>query len=242
MPALPVLAAVAVLAGLSVLVGAAASVAPAPDDGARRSSPSWPPTAVASAVPPPGAGTAPTVASGARAAPLSGAAQSRVALPGAGQPRVALPGAAPRAARSAYRWPLAPPPAVLRRFVVGPERWSPGHRGVDLAAAAGDQVLAAGPGVVTFAGMVAGRGVVAVLHSDGIRTTYEPVTASVSAGDVVAGGAPLGPLTSGQHCTGSCLHWGALRGDTYLDPLSLLAPPEPPVLLPLGTAGPATTR
>jgi murein DD-endopeptidase MepM/ murein hydrolase activator NlpD len=147
-----------------------------------------------------------------------------------------------RVARTAYRWPLAPQPAVLRRFVVGPQRWSPGHRGVDLTAAVGDDVLAAAPGVVTFAGMVAGRGVVAVLHADGIRTTYEPVAATVSAGDAVAGGAPLGRLAPGAHCTGSCLHWGALRGDSYLDPLSLLAPPAPPVLLPLGTSRPSTQR
>ena len=124
---------------------------------------------------------------------------------------------------------------MLRRFAVGPQPWSPGHRGVDLAGAPGQAVVSAGAGTVTFAGVVAGRGVVAVAHSGGLRTTYEPVTAEVRAGDAVAAGAPLGVLVTGSHCATTCLHWGALRGKVYLDPLSLLRPPAPPILLPLGT-------
>jgi murein DD-endopeptidase MepM/ murein hydrolase activator NlpD len=133
-----------------------------------------------------------------------------------------------------FRWPLSPTPVVLRRFAVGPQPWSPGHRGVDLAADVGQPVLAAGPGAVTFAGVVAGTGVVAVTHPGGIRTTYEPVTAAVEAGAAVAAGDALGVLASGAHCPASCLHWGALRGEVYLDPLTLLRPVAPPILLPMG--------
>ena len=133
----------------------------------------------------------------------------------------------------AYGWPLAPEPAVLRRFAIGPRPWSPGHRGVDLAAAPRQAVLSAGTGVVTFAGVVAGRGVVAVGHPGGLRTTYEPLTPGVRAGDTVLAGAVLGALAPGGHCPRACLHWGALRGDAYVDPLTLLRPPAPPVLLPL---------
>jgi murein DD-endopeptidase MepM/ murein hydrolase activator NlpD len=123
---------------------------------------------------------------------------------------------------------------VLRRFAVGPAPWSPGHRGVDLAAAPGEPVLAAGDGIVTFAGTVAGRGVVAVGHAGGLRTTYEPVTPDVAVDEAVPAGAPLGVVAQGAHCPATCLHWGALRGDVYLDPLTLLRPVAPPVLLPLG--------
>ena len=76
--------------------------------------------------------------------------------------------------------------------------------------------------------------VVTVAHAGGVRTTYEPVTASVRVGEEVAAGDDLGVLATGSHCPTACLHWGALRGDVYIDPLSLLRPAAPPVLLPLG--------
>jgi murein DD-endopeptidase MepM/ murein hydrolase activator NlpD len=94
-------------------------------------------------------------------------------------------------------------------------------------------VLAAGPGIVAFAGLVAGRGVVTVAHEGGLRTTYEPVIAAVKVGRTVTAGDELGVLAAGAHCPAACLHWGALRGDVYVDPLTLLRPPAPPVLLPL---------
>lgn len=141
------------------------------------------------------------------------------------------PGAEP--APGHYDWPLAGEPAVLREFEAPPAPWSPGHRGVDLGATAGEPVLAAGAGVVAFTGWVAGRPVVSIDHDDGIRTTYEPVEATVTAGTAVRLGAVIGQLhpAGAAHCeTEDCLHWGARIGDdTYLDPLSLLQR-EPPVI------------
>jgi murein DD-endopeptidase MepM/ murein hydrolase activator NlpD len=121
-----------------------------------------------------------------------------------------------------------PGPTVTRPFDVLPSRYAPGHRGVDLAGAPGATVLAAGDGVVAFAGMVAGRPVVSVDHPGGLRTTYEPVDPSVGAGQPVARGSPLGTLLSGHAgCpTSACLHWGLRRGEDYLDPLTLLAVPR----------------
>jgi murein DD-endopeptidase MepM/ murein hydrolase activator NlpD len=89
-------------------------------------------------------------------------------------------------------------------------------------------VLAAGDGVVVFAGMVAGRPVVSIDHTNGLRTTYEPVDPSVGAGQEVARGSPIGTLAAGHPgCAAeSCLHWGLRRGETYLDPLALLRPPR----------------
>ena len=94
--------------------------------------------------------------------------------------------------------------------------------------AAGLPVLASGNGVVAFAGRVAGRPVVSIEHANGLRTTYEPVDPSVGAGQPVARGSPIGTLASGHAgCpAGACLHWGARRGETYLDPLALLRPPR----------------
>ena len=108
-----------------------------------------------------------------------------------------------------------------------------GHRGVDLAGAPGQPVRTALPGTVTYAGPLAGRGVVVVDHG-ATRTTYEPVAASVSVGDVLAAGDRIGTLqVPGSHCfPRACLHWGWIRGETYLDPLRLVGA-GPVRLLPL---------
>jgi murein DD-endopeptidase MepM/ murein hydrolase activator NlpD len=128
------------------------------------------------------------------------------------------------AAQVGYRWPLPGVPRVRRGFEPPPQPWSPGHRGVDLAGTPGTPVGAAGPGVVLFAGPVAGRPVLTVGHAEGLRTTYEPVAAVVRVGDQVTPGQALGSLLPGHPgCPDpACLHWGLRRDQEYLDPLSLL--------------------
>jgi len=103
------------------------------------------------------------------------------------------------------------------------ENWFPGHRGVDLSGQKGETVVAAAAGTVTFAGPLAGRGVVVVDHGE-LRTTYEPVTPLVGVGDRVGIGQPIASLDVGHAgCRlGVCLHWGLRRGEEYLDPLSIL--------------------
>lgn len=111
----------------------------------------------------------------------------------------------------------------------GPDQpFGPGHRGADLAGAPGQAVLAARRGTVIFAGPVAGRGSVSVQHDDGLRTTYEPVTPLVAAGQQVSAGEVVGLLEPGHgSCPGTCLHWGARRDRlVYVDPLVLLRPPR----------------
>ncbi len=106
------------------------------------------------------------------------------------------------------------PPAVA---------WGSGHRGVDVASTEGAVVVAAAAGTVTFAGLVAGRGVVVVDHGS-VRTTYEPVSPEVSVGQAVARGQPIGRLLAGHPgCpVAACLHWGLKSADDYLDPMLLL--------------------
>jgi len=123
-----------------------------------------------------------------------------------------------------WGWPLPGPPDLVRGFDPPDTAYGPGHRGVDLAAAPGTPVLAAGAGVVSFAGVVAGRGVVAVQHPDGLRTTYEPLLAMVRVGQPVVRGEVLGTLMPGHlGCPRlACLHWGLRQGEAYRDPLSLV--------------------
>jgi murein DD-endopeptidase MepM/ murein hydrolase activator NlpD len=128
-----------------------------------------------------------------------------------------------------FGWPLPGSPTVVRAFHPPTSQYGPGHRGVDLAAVVGTPVLAAGAGTVVFAGTVAGHGVVSVDHPGGLRTTYEPVSPTVTTGERVAKGERIGTVAPGDPgCPGAaCLHWGVLRdpknGRQYLDPLRLLA-------------------
>ncbi|WP_203432926.1 peptidoglycan DD-metalloendopeptidase family protein [Jiangella asiatica] len=138
---------------------------------------------------------------------------------------------------AAWVLPIGPPagPApVVHGFDPPDQPWLAGHRGVDLAGTVGAEVRAAGPGVVAYAGPLAGRGVVVVDHGT-LRTTYEPVTASVTLGDAVAAGQPVGTLAAaGSHCApAACLHWGAREGQRYVDPLALVGTGADIQLLPL---------
>lgn len=148
------------------------------------------------------------------------------------------PSATPRGAAPAttWAWPLTGTPVVDRPFEPPRTTYGAGHRGVDLRAPAGAAVRAAGAGRVTYVGVLAGRGVVTVTHVGGLRTTYEPVAASVGLGEAVSMGARLGTVTTGHascRLGTTCLHWGLLRGAAYLDPLSLLGQTRIR-LLPLG--------
>ena len=147
----------------------------------------------------------------------------------------ALPGVAPAGAVTdpVGQWPLQPTPEVVRGFDPPESTWGPGHRGVDLAGQPGQPVRAALPGRIAFTGTIAGRPVVTVSHG-GTRTTYEPVATTLPRGTPVAAGAVIGSLgVTGSHCfPRACLHWGWIRGETYLDPLRLVGG-GPVRLLPL---------
>jgi murein DD-endopeptidase MepM/ murein hydrolase activator NlpD len=124
---------------------------------------------------------------------------------------------------------------VARRFDPPDQPWLPGHRGVDLVAGVRQVVHSPTGGTVTYAGQLAGRGIVVVAHAGGLRSTFEPVYATVHTGTVVAQGDPVGEIASeASHCDpATCLHWGVLRGQTYLDPLTFVGRGRI-VLLPLG--------
>jgi murein DD-endopeptidase MepM/ murein hydrolase activator NlpD len=112
---------------------------------------------------------------------------------------------------------------VVQRFDPPAKPWLPGQRGVDLEGRVGERVMSSGDGVVSFAGHVAGIGVVSVTSGD-LRTTYEPVRPVVHRGDAVSRSTVIGRLVlAGSQCRpAACLHWGLLRGSTYLDPMALL--------------------
>lgn len=159
--------------------------------------------------------------------------------------------AAPASA-SPWHWPLDDH-RIDRPFDLPTSDYGTGHRGVDLPGRVGQRVRAVAAGHVTFAGRVAGIATITISHGDE-RSTYQPVSPRVRAGDAVAAGQVIGTLLGGHpSCRQTCLNLGRLRGKTYLDPADLLAsegsyrlvspdgpPPEPPEVTPVGGELPLT--
>ena len=115
----------------------------------------------------------------------------------------------------AYQRPVDAPISDPFRAPATP--YGPGSRGLEFDTAPGATVRAAAPGEVTFAGPVAGRRYVTVLHADGVRTAYGPLgRVAVALGTGVAAGQAIGTAT------GPML-WTARIGDVYVDPAVLLA-------------------
>jgi murein DD-endopeptidase MepM/ murein hydrolase activator NlpD len=99
------------------------------------------------------------------------------------------------------------------------------HNGVDIPAASGTTVRAAGRGVVAFAGWNAGGygNLVVIRHRLGFESWYahlSSVTASV--GEAVGGGTRIGYVGSTGHSTGPHLHFEVRHFGTPIDPVPRL--------------------
>ncbi|WP_314673391.1 M23 family metallopeptidase [uncultured Rothia sp.] len=142
---------------------------------------------------------------------------------------------------------------MVHPFEKPAQRWSTGHRGVDLRVSENDRhVYAPAPGKVVFSGTVVNRKVLVIAHPDGRRSTFEPMDEALPVGTTVAAGEVIGTVavTAGgtserpyRRCTTVCLYWGVRQGGArrdgsgktaeYINPMSLLGSKEPSILLPV---------
>ncbi len=148
--------------------------------------------------------------------------------------------------RAQYRrfTPLATAPFPLTRPAEGPvssafglrrvlndEPRSP-HAGLDIAAPAGDPVIAPADGTVSLTGDFYFNGnTVFVDHGGGIISMACHLSAiDVAEGDTVTRGQRIGRVGATGRVTGPHLHWSLILNGERIDPepaLTLFAPPEP---------------
>jgi murein DD-endopeptidase MepM/ murein hydrolase activator NlpD len=109
-----------------------------------------------------------------------------------------------------FRWPVAG--GYLS------QRYHYGHYGIDIAADRGTPVLAAGGGVVTFAGWRSNGGgyQVWISHGSNLYTTYNHMSSvSVHAGQRVSKGQRVGRVGATGWATGPHLHFEVWRGSVW---------------------------
>lgn len=140
----------------------------------------------------------------------------------AGPAVVAALQAPPPAPPAGLAWPLAAP--VGDGFGPRGDRF---HAGIDLLAAAGTPVGAAGPGRVVYAGWRDGFGYeVTVADGAGLRAIYAHLSEiDVPLGERVAAGAQLGRVGMTGDATGPHLHFELRVRGAAVDPLPALPPP-----------------
>src|SRR5690606_24664148 len=121
---------------------------------------------------------------------------------------------------------------VVQAFRAPAHDYGAGHRGMDISAAVGAEVLAPASGVVAFRGVVVDRPLITIDHGGGVVTTFEPVDSGLSPGDVVRTGDVLGTMSVGGHAAPGTLHIGVRVHGAYVDPMLLFGDPPRAVLLP----------
>jgi len=148
------------------------------------------------------------------------------------------PSLAPASAAPArWAWPVHGSHEIVRPFIAPATQYSAGHRGIDIAATG--TVYAPADGVVHFVGFVVDRAVISIAHSGDVLSSYEPVRSTLSEGEVVGRGQPIGTLEVG-HCDEPCLHFGVRVHGQYVSPMLFLGGIAHSVLLP--TRGLTTSR
>ena len=97
------------------------------------------------------------------------------------------------------------------------------HKGIDLKAAEGSDVAAAGAGRVTFAGASGGYGTTVIVeHANGLSTRYAHLSeVRVKAGDEIAAGQVIGLAGSTGRATAPHLHFEVLEDGVQVDPRRL---------------------
>ena len=128
-----------------------------------------------------------------------------------------------------FIWPCPSYTRISSRFGPRPQPVpgaSTNHKGVDLAAPYGANILASAAGVVTTSKYSASAGnYVVIAHGNGTSTVYMHASSLlVSVGQTVSQGQVIAKVGSTGYSSGNHLHFGVIKNGTYVDPLGYVSP------------------
>ena len=127
--------------------------------------------------------------------------------------------------------PLAPPLELVRGFRAPLTDYGAGHRGIDMAALDGVDLLAPTDGQIFYAGLVAAKPVLTIATVSGLKVSLEPACASKPVGRRVSAGAVIGVVCGSgysSHCAPRlCVHFSVRNARGYLSPLYLMGQAAP---------------
>ena len=128
-----------------------------------------------------------------------------------------------------FIWPCPAYTRISSRFGPRPQPVpgaSTNHKGVDLAAPYGANILASAAGVVTTSKYSASAGnYVVIAHGNGTSTVYMHASSLlVSVGQTVSQGQVIAKVGSTGYSSGNHLHFGVIKNGTYVDPLGYVSP------------------
>lgn len=103
---------------------------------------------------------------------------------------------------------------------------STNHKGIDLAAPYGANILASASGKVTTSKYSASAGnYIVIAHGNGISTVYMHCSSLlVSVGETVSQGQVIAKVGSTGYSSGNHLHFGVIKNGTYVNPLNYVSP------------------
>lgn len=125
---------------------------------------------------------------------------------------------------------------TLNHYIAPMTEYGEGHRGIDLPAQIGGQVLSPASGQISFSGKVGYRNVVSIRFGNSFTASLEPVCSDLVEGTQVLMGETIGIVCEPDleylwHCEQTCLHFGTRSDAGYFSPLALIGGLSPSKLV-----------
>jgi hypothetical protein len=116
---------------------------------------------------------------------------------------------------------------ILNQYLAPMTEYGEGHRGIDLPALIGEQVLSPATGQISFVGKVGYRNLISIQFGNSFTASLEPVCSDLVEGMSVNLGDPVGLVCEPDpeyiwHCRETCLHFGTRSESGYFSPLAII--------------------